>query len=146
MPSSPSPAAPTRPSPAAPATGTSTRSPTTNFTVSPAPTAPSGQTVSLSGGPWYSSPSVPLVLANGSDSGAGVDPTSGIVLRAQATLTGGACGTFGAFSQVTLAGSADTSVTSGNCYRYEYRISDLVGNQSAVSAASADAKVDTSTP
>ena len=107
----------------------------TSFTLTPDSTAPTGQTVSLSGGPWYATLSVPLTLGSGSDSDSGVNPTSGIVLRAQATLSSGTCGAFGAYSQVTLVGGADTSVTSGNCYRYQYRISDRVGNQSAVSVS-----------
>src|SRR5581483_10090147 len=115
-----------------------------NFTADS--TGPTGQTVTLSGGPWYTTTSIPLVLANGSDTGAGVDASSGVVLRASATLTGGVCGSFGSYSPVTLVGGADTTVTSGNCYRYQYKISDNVGNQSAASAASADAKVDTTAP
>src|SRR5262249_19874748 len=55
---------------------------------------PTGQTVSLSGGPNYSTLFVPLVLANGTDSGAGVDTSSGVVERASAPLTAGTCGSF----------------------------------------------------
>ena len=47
---------------------------------------------------------------------------------------------------VTLVGGADTSVVDGNCYRYRVEVSDNVGNQSAPSAVSADAKIDTSAP
>src|SRR5262249_59146163 len=98
------------------------------------------------GGPYYTTLSVPLTLANGSDSAAGINASSGVVQRASATLSNGACGTFGSYSTVTLVGGADTTVTSGNCYHYTYAISDNVGNQSAASAASADAKVDTTAP
>src|SRR5205807_972470 len=63
-----------------------------------------------------------------------------------ATLTGGSCDSFGAWTPVTLSGGADTTVTSGNCYRYRLTITDNVGNASAPSAASADAKVDTTAP
>src|SRR5204863_1552507 len=95
------------------------------FTVTSDTTAPTGQTVSLSGGPWYGTPSVPLTLVNGSDAGSGIDATSGIVERDSAPLTNGSCGTFsGSWTQVTLVGGADTSVTTGNCYRYRYTISD----------------------
>src|SRR5207248_9334037 len=91
--------------------------------------------------------SVPLTLGNGSDSGSGVDATSGVVERDSATLSNNGCGSFsGSWAQVTLAGGADTSVQSGHCYRYRYSISDNVGNQSSPSAATADAKVDTSAP
>src|SRR5207245_2090135 len=108
--------------------------------------ARSGQSVSLSGGPYYTTLSVPLSLGNGSDSGSGIDASSGIVERASATLSAGSCGSFGSYAPVSLSAGADTSVLSGNCYRYRYLISDKVGNQSAASAASADAKVDSSAP
>src|SRR5205085_944959 len=60
---------------------------TSTFTVTPDTTAPSGQTVALSGGPYYTTLSIPLTLANGTDTGAGVDSTSGIVERDSATLS-----------------------------------------------------------
>jgi Chitobiase/beta-hexosaminidase C-terminal domain len=116
------------------------------FTVTPDTTAPTGQTVALSGGPNYSALFVPLVLTNGSDAGAGLDTSSGIVERASASLTAGTCGSFGAFAPVTLTSGGDATVVSGNCYRYQYKISDLVGNQSAASASSADAKVNSVGP
>src|SRR5206468_995580 len=109
-------------------------------------TAPSGQSAALSGGPWYTSLSVPLTLDNGSDAGAGIDASSGLVERDSATLSSGTCGTFsGTWSTVTLSGGADTTVTSGNCYRYRLKISDNVANQ-ATTTQTADAKVDTSAP
>ncbi|MGI8607415.1 MAG: Ig-like domain-containing protein [Gaiellaceae bacterium] len=52
----------------------------------------------------------------------------------------------GAWTAVTLSGGADTTVASGKCYRYRYTLSDNVGNQSAASAVTAAAKVDTSNP
>src|SRR5207253_9430554 len=89
---------------------------TSSFTVTPDSTAPSGQTVALSGGPYFSTLSVPLTLANGTDGGAGVDATSGVVERDSATLSGGTCGTYsGSWTQVALVGGADTTVLSGNC-------------------------------
>jgi Chitobiase/beta-hexosaminidase C-terminal domain len=117
-----------------------------SFTVTPDTAAPTGQTVALDGGPWFTSASVPLTIGAGTDAGAGVDSTGGVVERAAATLTNGSCGTFGAFSAVTPSGGADTSVTSGNCYRYQYKAKDNVGNVSTASPASSDAKVDTSAP
>src|SRR5262249_26216987 len=69
------------------------------------------------------------------------------VERDSVALTNGSCGAFtGAWTTVTLVGGADTTVTSGNCYRYRYSIADHVGNVSAPSPVSATAKVDTSAP
>ncbi len=119
---------------------------TSSFTVTPDTTAPSGQTVALSGGPGYSTPSVPLVLGNGTDASSGVETSSGVVERASATLSNAACGTFGSFAPVTLSGGADTTVASGSCYRYQYKVADNVGNVSTASAPSGDAKVDTTPP
>ncbi len=117
---------------------------TATLTLTNDTTGPTGQTVALSGGPNFSTLSVPLTLVKGSDAGAGVDGASGLVERAAATATNGICGTFGPWAPVTLAGGADTSVVAGNCYRYRYTISDLLGNVSSPSAASADAVIDTS--
>jgi hypothetical protein len=107
---------------------------------------PTGQSVALSGGPNYSTAFVPLVLNAGTDAGSGIDGASGLVERASAPLTGGTCGSFGAFGPVTLTSGGDATVTSGNCYRYQYKISDLVGNQSAASAPSATAVVNSVGP
>ncbi len=115
-------------------------------TISADSTPPTGQTAALSGGPWYSKLSVPVTLGAGTDAGSGVDASRGAVERASAPLTNGACGAFGAYATVTLSGGADTGVSSGNCYRYEYKLADNVGNVSTASAASADAKVDATPP
>jgi hypothetical protein len=104
--------------------------------------APSGQTVSLTGGPHFNALSVPFTVGDGSDAGAGLDPSSQLVERASAPLADEACGTFGSFGGSYT--SPDTSVTSGNCYRYRFTIKDRVGNAS--SAVSGDAKVDTGAP
>src|SRR5262249_11792630 len=109
-------------------------------------TAPTGQSVDLSGGPWYTTASVPLTLTDGADAGSGVDASSAVVQRSSATLSGGTCRTFGAWRPVTLAVVAATSDPSGTCCRYRASVSDNVGNGSAPSASSADAKVDTSAP
>ena len=79
-------------------------------------------------------------------SGSGIDASSPIVERDVATLSGNACGSFsGSWSTVTLIAGADTTVTSGHCYQYRYKISDNVANQ-ATSSATSSAKVDTSAP
>src|SRR5205085_3207695 len=48
------------------------------LTIAADSTAPSGQTVSLSGGPWYTTASVPLTPADGSDGQAGLAASSGL--------------------------------------------------------------------
>jgi chitobiase/beta-hexosaminidase-like protein len=127
-------------------TGTPAKTGTPAFVVTPDKTAPTGQTVTLSGGPGYSTLSVPLLLGNGTDAGAGVDGSSGVLERASATLATGTCGTSGSYAAVTLSGGADTTVTSGSCYRYQYKTADNVGNISTASTTTVDAKVDVTPP
>src|SRR5205823_1100336 len=87
---------------------------TSTFTVTPDTAAPTGESASLSGGPYYTSPSVPLTLANGSDAISGVDSASALIERDSAALSSGTCGSFsGTWTQVTLVGGADTTVVSG---------------------------------
>jgi hypothetical protein len=109
-------------------------------------TAPTGQTITLGGGPFFATTSVPLTLSRGTDAGAGVDPAKDVVERASAQLHNGTCGTFGTFAAVTLVNGADTTLATGNCYRWQLKVTDNVGNVSAASQPSADAKVDTSPP
>jgi hypothetical protein len=75
-----------------------------------------------------------------------VDASKTVVERASATLTNGVCGTFGTYAAVTVSGTADTSVASGTCYRYQAKATDNVGNVSAASLPSGDAKVDRTSP
>jgi len=115
------------------------------FTISGDAAAPSGQAVNLTGGPWFAGP-VPLTLVPGTDTGSGVDASRAVLERASAALTNGVCGTFGTFAAVTPSSGSDTSVASGNCYRYQYKVTDNVGNASATSPPSADAKIDKTPP
>ena len=108
---------------------------------------PTGMSASVTAG-YFTSLSVPVTLANGSDTGSGVNAGSGIVERDEAPLdnSDGTCDAFpSSWATVTLSGGNDTTVVSGKCYRYRYKISDNVGNQ-GTSGASATAKVDTSAP
>jgi len=118
---------------------------TDSITISGDSTAPAGQAVTLTAGPWFGS-AVSLKVSAGTDAGSGVDASRSVTERATATLTNGVCGTFSAFAPVTLTGTADSSVISGTCYRYQAKATDNVGNVSAVSQPSADAKVDGSAP
>jgi len=114
-------------------------------TISADSIAPTGQTISLVGGPFFATTSVPLTISRGSDTGAGVDPAGDVVERAVAPLENGTCGTFGQFAAVTLTSGTDTGVVTGNCYHWQLKVKDNVGNVSAA-AASSDAKVDTTPP
>ena len=105
--------------------------------------APTGQTIALGGGPVHAALSVPFVLGDGSDLGAGVDPATRTVTRESALLTDGSCGAF--TSDVGLFTSPDTTVQSGRCYRYTFTLADRVGNVSA-GVTSAAAQVDTVAP
>jgi hypothetical protein len=114
---------------------------TGQFTIVRDAAGPTGHSVSLSGGPVFTTPSVPLVLSNGTDNGgSGVDPTFVSLWRDSAPLVGGACGSFsGTWFGIALSAGADTGVTPGNCYRYRYIVRDNVGNSSASAISSADA-------
>ena len=90
------------------------------FTLSQDSTAPSGQTLSLVGGPYYTSTSVSLTAGDGSDSGSGLDTSSRLYERDSATLANGSCGAFS--GSWTTVSNPDTTVASGNCYRYRYSI------------------------
>jgi hypothetical protein len=116
-----------------------------SFAVTADADGPTGMAATVAGG-FVTSLSVPVTLTSGSDALSGVDAASGIVERESATLAGAACGSYsGAWTEVSLVAGADTSVQSGHCYEYRYRISDNVGNEST-SAPSATVKVDATAP
>jgi hypothetical protein len=117
-----------------------------SVTISADSTGPIGQTITLNGGPFFAATSVPLTLARGTDVGAGLAPSGDVVERASASLQNGNCGAYGAFTAVALVNGSDTSVTTGSCYRWQLKVMDNVGNVSAASPATADAKVDTTPP
>src|SRR4029453_5486448 len=116
-----------------------------SITISGDSAAPTGQAVTLAGGPWLGG-AVSLPVPAGHDTGPGAGGRRSAGEAGGPTLNNGACGTFGAFAPVTLSGSADSSVTSGSCYRYQAKATDNVGNVSATSQPSADAKVDGTAP
>ena len=96
------------------------------------------------GRPLLHDRSVSLTAGDGSDGGSGLDTSSRLYERDSATLTNGTCGAFS--GSWTTVSNPDTTVASGNCYRYRYSIADNVGNRSATVTASVDAKVDTTAP
>ena len=96
---------------------------------------PTGGSIIYTGGDWTSS-SVQLTVNDGTDAGSGIKTSSRIIQRKSATLSNGTCGTYGAWSTISPAGTypnfTDT-VSSGNCYQYQYLVSDNAGNQATYS-------------
>ncbi len=92
---------------------------------------------------YYTSLSVPVSLGAATDTGgSGVNAGSITVQRDTIGLAAGDCGAFtSSWSTVTLSAGNDTTVTSGNCYRYREIAADNVGN-STTSGISNTAKVD----
>jgi hypothetical protein len=117
----------------------------TAFTMVADDTAPSGGSVTYVDGDT-TGPSLTVSFTTGTDDGSGLVATSGLLQRAEATLTSGTCGAFGSFATMTDGANptspfVDTGVTAGHCYQYHYLQSDNVGNQatytsSAVAAVS----------
>ena len=107
--------------------------------------APSGGSVSYTAG-FYSATSVAVTFGTGTDAGSGVNATAAVLQRASAALqANGSCGTYGGFSTIVTAPTSpytDSSVVSGNCYKFQYVVPDNVGNQ-ATYGPGGDAKVKT---
>lgn len=99
--------------------------------------APAGGSISYTNG-VVSGSTIPITVATGTDSGSGINTATVDVKRDSAPLSGSTCGSFpGSFATtVTLVGGADTAATKGNCYRYQYVVTDKVGNQTTYSSAS----------
>lgn len=111
-------------------------------------TPPSGGSVSYNDG-YYTSATVNLTVSDGTDAGSGLDTTTRTVQRKSATLSNGACGSYGSFSTITVTGTypnfTDSSIVSSNCYQYQYFISDNDGNQATYTSSNV-VKVDTANP
>ncbi len=80
---------------------------------------------------------ITVPVSRGSDAGAGLSATNTdyILEVASATLTGTTCGTFGAYadagvSETATATSYNYTATPGKCYKFQYKVKDVVGNQS----------------
>lgn len=106
-----------------------------------------------SGGRYSRSLTLTIAFAPGVDAGAGLAASGAQLLRASATLTSdgaldGSCGIFGAYSQVGASDPAtpksDVVPADRTCYRYQYRVTDRVGNQTTY--LSPQVKVDASAP
>ncbi|MDQ1483407.1 MAG: hypothetical protein QOF35_1483, partial [Actinomycetota bacterium] len=112
-------------------------SPGTSFTLTADDTAPTpGSVTYLNGATSGASNSV--TFTGGTDAGSGVATATRVLQRSSATLTTGICGTFGAFSlrATNPTSSYSDSVTTGNCYKYQYVVSDNVGNVDTATSGS----------
>ena len=119
-----------------------------NRTVKIDKTAPASGSVSYNDG-YFTTTSVPVTYSVGSDSGSSLNNSSGKIQRASATLSSGSCGVFSSFSDLHTGYNdspySDTTVTTGNCYKYQYLIADNAGNSASYTSASV-AKVDSTAP
>ena len=83
------------------------------------------------------------VTFSASDGGSGLNTRQ--LQRASAPLTGGSCGSLVTFSNVGPAGPTspyvDTNLAAGTCYKYQYVVTDRVGNQQIATSANV-AKID----
>ncbi|MCB0878189.1 MAG: Ig-like domain repeat protein [Thermoleophilia bacterium] len=112
------------------------------YTVLRDDTAPAGGSITYPNG-WWTSPSVDVNFAPGSDTKDGTNPGSGIrntvIERASAPLSGGTCGAWGAWGvlnggvPVTTSPFNDATITDGKCYQYRIKVRDNVDNCSTVS-------------
>jgi hypothetical protein len=125
---------------------TSTGNPTITLTSDAA--APTGASVSYTNG-YVTALSVPVTFSAGSDAGSGINSAAGLLQRASATLSGASCGAYGSFATIATGPSSvysDTTVTSGNCYMYQFVAVDNVGNTAAAATSASVTKVDTTGP
>ncbi|MBU1088612.1 SH3 domain-containing protein [Patescibacteria group bacterium] len=110
--------------------------------------APTDGSMSYTNG-YFTSASVALTVSDGTDALSGINTSTRTFQRQSAGLTLGICGIYGSFSNITPGGTypdfTDTTVVSGNCYKYQYLISDNAGNQATYSSGNA-ARIDTSAP
>jgi hypothetical protein len=134
---------------------------TTNLTFANDSTGPSGGSVDATGlvgtGSRYSnSTTLSIALAKGTDEGVGVATSGAELLRASAPLLSsdgqadGTCGVYSGYAPLLTdptspyADNAAGGISPGNCYRYEYLVSDKLGNQTAYT--SGDVKIETAPP
>lgn len=126
-----------------------TNSGDTNFNLIYDASAPTGGSITYTNG-YFTTTSVPITYTLGTDTLAGLNNSTGKIQRKSATLTPstGTCGTYSSFSNLVTEydGSyTDTSVTNGNCYKYQYLIQDNATNQATYTSNNV-AKIDTTAP
>ncbi len=105
-------------------------------------TAPTAGSITYADGPQPSR-SVSVAFTTGTDAASGLGTRQ--LQRASATLASGTCGTFSSFanlgSNAPTSPYVDNTVTNGKCYKYQYLVTDLVGNVRTETSANV-AKVD----
>ncbi len=100
-------------------------------------TAPSVGTVSYLDG-YQPGHSVAVTFTTGTDGGSGIATRQ--LQRQSAPLTGGTCGTYAGWSNrgpdSPTSVYTDSAVAAGFCYKYQYLVTDRVGNQHIATSAS----------
>lgn len=94
---------------------------------------PSGGSMTYTNG-YYTVASVTSTFTAGADNVGGSGLAGHSLQRRSATLSGGACGTYGAWADLAAEPASpytDNSVLEGNCYQYQYVETDNVANQTA---------------
>ncbi len=108
-----------------------------NLTFTLDSTAPSAGTISYLDG-YQPGHSVPVTFTTGTDGGSGIATRQ--LQRQSAPLTSGTCGTYTGWSDrgpdSPTSVYTDSSVVAGNCYKYQYLVTDRVGNQHIATSAS----------
>ena len=107
------------------------------FTMVADSTAPSGDSISYVNGSTGGT-TVSVTFTTGTDAGSGI--ATRLLQRASAPFTGITCGSYGSFATVT-GGTNPTSplvdtVTAGTCYKYQYVVTDNVGNTDTATSTS----------
>jgi hypothetical protein len=111
---------------------------------------PGGGSINYTSG-YFGITSVPLTVNDGTDAGSGVDTSSRIVQRKSASMINGSCAdiNYGSFATIKPDGAypnfIDNNVSTGNCYMYQYLVSDKDGNTVTYISASV-VKIDTIPP
>jgi hypothetical protein len=110
---------------------------TAGFTVTPDSTPPTGGSLSYTNG-YTTGSAVTVTLVRGTDAGSGLAAATGTVEVSSATLAGGNCGTFGAYSTAATNPALTVSlpVLADTCVHYRYTTSDGVGNAVTYTSAS----------
>jgi hypothetical protein len=100
-------------------------------------TAPAIGTITYLDG-YQPARSVSVTFAAGTDAGSGVAARQ--LQRAHATLSGGTCGAFSNFYNIgslnPVSPYTDTAVYNLSCYKYQYVVTDAVGNPSITTSPS----------